>query len=258
MPDNTNRITYVDLKRPTIFAHRGSSAFAPENTLAAFKLAVEQHADGIELDTKLTADNQVVVIHDDIVDRTTNGTGRISSLTLPELKLLDAGLKFSPEYKTEKIPTLAEVFETMGGQIMINVELANYASPLDDLPDKVISLINQFKLDSCVLLSSFNIIALIRARYLHPEIPMGLLTKSGIANPTLRSKLIRFGPRLALHPEYRDVSQHLIDSVHRVKSRVHAYTVSQPEDIKQLFNAGVDGIFSPNPVLARKILSDAS
>ena len=85
--------------------------YAPENTLAAFKLAVQQHADAIELDAKLSADGQVVVMHDETVDRTTDGTGWINALTLAELKRLDAGSKFNPAYQSEKIPTLAEVFE---------------------------------------------------------------------------------------------------------------------------------------------------
>src|SRR4030042_5766395 len=132
MPEKKNTSSYVDLIRPTIFAHRGSSVHAPENTLAAFKLAIDQHADGIELDTKLSADGQVVVMHDDTVDRTTNGTGRIKSLTLHELKRLDAGSKFDPSFHAERIPTLAEVFETVGGKIFINVALATYTSPTDD------------------------------------------------------------------------------------------------------------------------------
>jgi glycerophosphoryl diester phosphodiesterase len=257
MPDKKNIITYVDLKRPTIFAHRGSSAHAPENTLAAFKLALEQDADGIELDVKLSADNQVIVIHDETVDRTTDGTGRINSLTLSEIKRLDAGSKYSDRYKLERIPTLPEVFETVGHKIFINVELANYTSPIDDLPDRVIALVRQYGLDSNILLSSFNSIALIKARFLHPEIPLGLLTKTGIANPTLRSKLIRFGPLLSIHPDYKDVNQQLIDRVHRLNSRVHAYTVNQSDTMRQLFAVGVDGIFTPDPVLARKVLAEA-
>src|SRR4030042_4314565 len=96
MPEMNINLSYVDLNRPTIFAHRGSSAYAPENTIAAFKTAVTQHSDGIELDAKLTADGQGVWIHDDTVDRTTYGTGRIKSLTLKEIKGLDAGSKFPP------------------------------------------------------------------------------------------------------------------------------------------------------------------
>jgi len=251
-----NSSDYVDLKRPTIFAHRGSCAYAPENTLAAFMLAIDQHADGIELDVKLSADGQVVVMHDDTVDRTTDGTGRVKSLNLPEIKKLDAGSKFPPLFKSEKIPTLAEVFETVGRKIFINVELTNYSSPVDDLPDKVISLLKKYGLETSVMLSSFNMIGLIRARNLLPKIPMGLLTFPGYAEITLRSRLVRFSPLLALHPAYSDVTPNLIQIAHQAKCRIHAFTVNQPDIMQQLINVGVDGIFTDDPLLAHKVLTE--
>jgi glycerophosphoryl diester phosphodiesterase len=255
MPSKKSDITYPGLKRPVIFAHRGSSVYAPENTLAAFKLAVQQQADVIELDAKLTADGQVVVIHDETVDRTTDGTGWVNSLTLAELKRLDAGSKFSPAFQSEKVPTLAEVFEAVGNQIFINVELKNFASPIDDLPDKVVSLIKKYGLERSVILSSFNPIALIRARFLLPKVPMGLLTISGLAYVTLRSRLVRFGPRLALHPAYVDVTPELVLAAHQIKCRVYAYTVKQPDQMQRLFELGVDGIFTDDPPLAHRILA---
>jgi len=256
MVDEKKSLNYGDLRRPTIFAHRGSSAYAPENTLAAFKLAVEQHADGIELDATLSADNQVVVIHDDTVNRTTNGVGYIKAMNLPELKNLDAGSKFDPAYHSEKIPTLAEVFETVGQKIYIDVELKNYSSPTDDLPDRVIELVKEYGLQSCVMLSSFNIIALIRARSIFPDIPLGMITVPGLANLTVRSRLVRLGPLFALHSNYVDVTPKLIHSVHRANSRIHVYTVNQADSMQQLFTTGVDGIFTADPLLANKVLSE--
>ena len=255
MPEK-NVITYVDLKRPTIFAHRGASAHAPENTLAAFILAIEQHADAIELDATLSADGQVVVIHDDTVNRTTNGTGTIKSMNLHELKCLDAGSKFNPAFHLERIPTLAEVFQTVGRQIFIDVELKNYTSPTDDLPDRVIAIVKEYGLESSVMLSSFNIIALIRARSLLPKIPLGLITINGLAELTLRSKLVRFGPLFALHPNFMDITPKLIQASHRTNSRVHTYIVNDPEDMRRLFIAGVDGIFTKDPLIAHKVLSE--
>ena len=96
-----------------IFAHRGASAYAPENTLAAFHLAVQQNADAIELDTKLSRDGHVVVIHDRTVDRTTSGTGQVNDMTLSELQELDAGSHFNATFKDEHIPTLDEVFSLL-------------------------------------------------------------------------------------------------------------------------------------------------
>jgi glycerophosphoryl diester phosphodiesterase len=256
MPEKEHSFTYHELKRPVIIAHRGSSAHAPENTLAAFKLAVQQQAAAIELDVKLSADGQVVVIHDDTVDRTTNGTGKVSSMTLAELKQLNAGSKFVPEYQSERIPTLAQVFETVGNQIFINVEIKNYTSPTDDLSDKVISLVKEYGLETSVMLSSFNMIALIRARALMAQVPLGLITIKGMAGLTIRSKLVLFGPLLAFHPHYLDVTAQLIEATHQAGAYIHTYTVNQPDLMRQLFTSGVDGIFTDDPVLAQKVLID--
>lgn len=250
------RPDFADLKRPTIFAHRGSSAYAPENTIEAFELALEQGANGIELDAKLSADGNVIVMHDDTVDRTTNGTGQVRALTLPALKQLDAGSKHPPNFKPYQIPTLDEVFEAVGAKIFINVELTNYTSPRDDLPDKVISLIKKHNLETSILLSSYNILALIQARKLLPKIPLGYLTYGGQAEATLKTRLVRFGPLLALHPAESDVTNQLIHTAHQAKCRIHTYTVNQPDRMQQLFSAGIDGIFTDNPVLALKVLAD--
>ncbi len=254
MPEKYNSSPYGDLKQPTIFAHRGASAYAPENTMAAFKLAVDQGADAIELDAKLSADGQVVVMHDDSVNRTTDGSGSVKSLSLADMRCLDAGSKFLPFFKTEKVPSLEEVFGTLGRKIFINVELTNYSSPNDDLADKVVALVKKYNLDERVLLSSFNLIALIQARKLLPKVALGFLTFIGLAETALHSRLVRFGPLLALHASYKDVTLYLIQTTQRAKSRIHVYTVNQPEQIQQLFKAGVDGIFTADPLLARKIL----
>ncbi|MFN2146831.1 MAG: glycerophosphodiester phosphodiesterase, partial [Anaerolineales bacterium] len=118
---------------PLVIAHRGASAFAPENTLSAFTLAVKQGADAIELDAKLTADGRVVVYHDLTLDRTTSGKGKLAEKSLAELKRLDAGSFMGQEFRGERIPTLDEVFETVGDTLLINVELTNYGSVLDRL-----------------------------------------------------------------------------------------------------------------------------
>jgi glycerophosphoryl diester phosphodiesterase len=209
----------------------------------------------MELDAKLSADGEVVVLHDATVDRTTDGTGHVNSLTLPELKRLDAGSKYSSAFQSEKIPTLAEVFEMIGNQIIINVELTNYTSPIDDLPDRVVSLITKYGLESSVLISSYNILALIRARSLLPKIPLGLITFKGFANPVLHSKLVRLGPNLALHPNYEDVTPELIKAAQDANFRIHTYTVNQPDEMHRLFIARIDGIYTYDPMLAQNVLA---
>ena len=145
----------TSLSQPVIFAHRGASAHAPENTLAAFELALAQNADAIELDVKLSADGYAVVIHDPTVDRTTGSRGRVRDLSLQQLRSLDAGSLLSEKYGGEKIPTLEEVFESVGKRTFINVELTNYSTPRDSLVETVCILVKRFGLQKRVLFSSF-------------------------------------------------------------------------------------------------------
>jgi glycerophosphoryl diester phosphodiesterase len=256
MPVKSNSSSYGELKRPAVFAHRGASAYAPENTMTAFLLALNQGADAIELDAKLTADGQVIAMHDDTVNRTTDGSGSVKSLTLADLLSLDAGSKFAPAFKSEKVPSLEQVFETLGRKIFINVELTNYSSPLDDLADKVTELVKKYNLVESVLLSSFNLIALIQAKKSLPKVALGFLTYTGVAEAALRSRLVRFGPSLALHASYSDVTPYLVQALQQARSRIHVYTVNQPEEIQKLYKAGVDGIFTADPQLARRILAE--
>src|SRR5512139_19181 len=168
------------LTQPVIFAHRGASAHAPENTIAAFELALAQQADAVELDVKLSADGQVVVIHDPTVDRTTNGKGRVRDLTLSQLKALDAGSSFSTQFAGEKIPTLEEVFETVGKRTFINVELTNYNTPRDHLVETVCMIIKKHQMQKHVILSSFLPSNLSKARSYLPDVPRGLLALHGL------------------------------------------------------------------------------
>jgi len=144
---------FTNLPRPAIVAHRGSSTFAPENTIAAFELAVRQQANGIELDANLTKDGEIVVIHDTEVDRTTNSHGRVLSMTLKEIKTLDAGSYFDPAFSNEKIPTLEEVFEAFGRKIMINIEIKNNFSSRKKLPKKIAQLVIKHNLSQWVFFS---------------------------------------------------------------------------------------------------------
>src|SRR3989304_10409901 len=169
--------------RPLIFAHRGASAYAPENTLAAFRLALEHGADGIELDAKLSADGQVVVIHDQTVDRTTDGHGRVNQLTLTQLRQLDAGFCKGAAFKGERIPTLAEVLEMLGDRLIINIELTNYDSPQDGLPEKAAELVRAGHLEQSVLFSSFLPSNLLAIRNILPSVPLAIL-----APPPLRRR----------------------------------------------------------------------
>ena len=241
------------LPHPIIFAHRGASAHAPENTLAAFELAVVQGADGIELDVKLSADGHVVVIHDPTVDRTTGAHGRVKDMPLNELRAFDAGSSFSDKFKDEKIPTLEEVFEAVGEKTFINVELTNYNTRRDHLVESVCMLVKRFGLQKRVLFSSFLASNLSKARSYMPEVPIGLLALGGIPGAWHRSFGFAFGKYEALHPNLKDATQQQIYFVHRLKRRVHVWTVNKEDDMRRLFKWGVDAIFTDDPKLAVEV-----
>ncbi len=245
---------FNDLPRPILFAHRGACSYAPENTLAAFELALRQGADAIELDAKLCADGHVVVIHDQTVDRTTDGQGNVRDLSLSSLRQLDAGSHFDVAFKGEGIPTLDEVFKAVGHITIINVELTNYASISDALPDKVAALVKRHKLSRRVIFSSFNVIALRRIHRLLPEVPLGFLALPGSKGWIVRSWIGKLlVPYQTLNPEFNDVTPRLIASQHQRGRGVLTYTVNKEEDLQRMFELGVDGVFTDDPLLAIKM-----
>jgi len=233
------------MNMPKIIAHRGASAHAPENTLAAFQLALEQDADGIELDVMLSADGQVVVIHDETVDRTTNGSGRVKDMTLAQLKQLELG-------DGEKLPTLDEVFERFGGQFLINIELKNYTSIFDALPIKVANLVCTYGLEDSVLLSSFNPFNLPRLRSRLPQTRLGVITMPHKAN-FWAWRLFKYD---SLHPHFSDVNQELVSSLHARQRQINVWTVDEPDEILRLAGLGVDGIITNDPRRARQVLEN--
>lgn len=247
-------MNFFNALKPLIIAHRGASMHAPENTLAAFHLAALNGADAIELDAKLSADGQVIVLHDQTVSRTTNGSGAANRLSLEAMKELDAGQWFSPEFAGERIPTLAEVFEAVGDQLFINVELTNYASPRDPLPARVADLVQRSGLEDRVLFSSFNPVNLLRIRSRLPNAQIALLALPGLPGLVARSKIGRLVSPRFIHPSQTEVTQAYINKEHACKRKVNVWTVNDPAKMRQLFRWGVDGLFTDDPRSARQVL----
>lgn len=239
---------------PIIFAHRGASAHAPENTLAAFQRALDDGAPAIELDVKLSRDGQVVVIHDQTVGRTTDGRGKVGELTLAQLKALDAGSWFDSAFRGERVPTLDEVFTTFGRRLFVNVELTNYASPFDQLVPEVALAVRQHDLGEYVLFSSFFPHNLSAARKLLPQVPRGLLAFPGFKGGIQRV-IGRFMDLQAEHPFISDVTAGTVASAHARGRKVFAYTVNNLDEMRRLIDSGVDGIFTDDPALALGVVS---
>jgi len=249
---------FDELPSPLILCHRGAKNYAPENTLAAFKTSLELGADGFELDTQLTSDGHVVVFHDTTVDRTTNGHGKLSRLPLADLRELDAGSFFSEEYRGERIPTLDEVFETIGKHAIINVELKNFSTPFDNLTEKVCEVIRRHGIQKNVMFSSFLPWNLKKAAQILPEVPRGLITAKDWRGVWGRSFGFDFGDYDALHPYLGNVTPQQVHRVHKLKRKVNVWVVNREEDMRRLFSWGVDGILTDDPQLALRITRSSS
>jgi glycerophosphoryl diester phosphodiesterase len=245
------------LPHPIIFAHRGASAHAPENTLPSFQLAAEQGARALELDAQLTADGAVVVFHDSTVDRTTNGKGRISDLTLAEIKTLRIAGPPGSSDQQESIPTLEEVFSALPLSILINIELKNLTTPFDKLPETVCRLIRDENKQDQVLVSSFNPLALSRFHRCLPDVPLGrLVHKAPTADFFLFFPWLIKGFR-SIHLSSAIANKHRVASFHSHGKLVFTYTLNRSEDILKSLQAGVDGFFTDDPGQAIKsLLSD--
>lgn len=239
---------------PIILAHRGDLTHAPENTLPAFSQAIQKGADGVELDAKLTSDGHVIVLHDTTVDRTTNGKGKVSSFTLDEIRKLDAGSWFGTKFANTKVPLLEEVFELVGRDKLINIELTNYSTPKDGLTKKVCELIKKHNNHKQIIFSSFFASNLKIAEQVLPEIPRGLLAMPGLVGLWARSFGFMFGEYQALHPHISSVSKVQIQQVHRLKRRVHVWTANTAEEFTRLKEWNVDGLFTDDPAEAVRVL----
>ncbi len=243
-------------KKVLIVAHRGASAFAPENTMAAFKKAVELRADAIEFDVKLTKDGEMVIFHDQTLNRTTNGRGKIINCTYDELISLDAGSHFSDEFKGEKIPLLKNVLEEVVDHLLVNIEITNYKSLDDGLAFKITKLIKEMRIEDRVFFSSFAPKNLKIVSQQLPEVPAALLAFPGILGVVSRSKyFLNLSPRL-IHPYFQDVNLRYVTKQHQLGRNVNVWTVNDRKSMKKLIDFGVDGLITDNPTLAQEVLEE--
>jgi glycerophosphoryl diester phosphodiesterase len=244
------------MNKPLNLGHRGASAAAPANTLAAFRLALESGADGFELDVQLSADDELVVIHDYSVDHTTDGSGLVRQKTLAELKMLDAGARFSPRFAGERIPTLREVFAMAGKGAFINVEVKTTSPRGTGLEPRLIALIREFGLGERLVVSSFNPFALWRMRRLAPDLRLALLYADDLP-AYLRDRWLAFlSHPNALNPKYT-----MATADHVRWAQAHGYdlfvwTVDDEAEMRRLASLGVTGIISNQPNVLKKVLSE--
>lgn len=242
-------------KRRLIFGHRGAPDETPENTIAGFQRSVELGLDGVELDARFCKSGELVVFHDDKVEKITDGSGNIEELSLDELKELDAGSHAGSEFKGEKIPLLEEVLEVLGGKMIINVELKTRSVPDDELEAEVIRLIKTMGLESSVILSSFNPFSVGRARKLDPGMTAALLYAEDQAiylRQAWGSYLMRLD---GIHPKYPLVSEKLMRRAKAKKWFVCTWTVDDMSMAEKMFDMGIDIVITNHP---RKMIETLS
>jgi glycerophosphoryl diester phosphodiesterase len=217
-------------------AHRGASSYAPENTPVAYDLALEMGATHIELDVHLSADGHVVVIHDDLVDRTTDGSGPVAAHSLAELRALDAGAWFGPAYAGQRIPTLDEVLADWGTRAHLHIEIKGRTP---GLVERTVALVRRRGLAGSVTITSFMREALAETRALAPDLPTGWLVgevTEEIIEATLALGLTQLCPRADC------VSPELVARLHGLGLVVRAWGVSDEALMRRVADAGADGM----------------
>ncbi len=238
--------------RPLVMAHRGNSAFAPENTLVAFEQALALGADGCECDVRGTADGEIVVIHDATVDRTTDATGAIGEMTLEQVRALDAGSWKGAEFAGQRVPLLAEVLETHVGRGMLYVEIKDY-----QCTQRAIEVIDQCDAHEWASLCSFSHDVCVEARKLRPELPVALIYSGG-ATPKPPNELVKLalaGNLQALSVTHADVTPELVVRCRQCGVGLWVWTVDDKERLAELNLMRVDNIVSNDPALALRVCS---
>ncbi len=231
---------------PTIWGHRGASAYAPENTLPAFDLARRMGAQGVELDVQLSADGRLVCIHDETLDRTTTGVGPVGARTLDELRTFEAPNGMAG-YEGVQIPTLDEVFELFAGtDMVVNVELKNSIVRYEGLEEAVLALVAEADMSERVLLSTFNHLSLVKLHALAPHVPTAMLFGEPLYRPWSYAETLGVSGINPPH-QYLKAVPELVTEAHAAGLTVNPWTVNTVDDIRRMIDAGVDAIITNHP-----------
>ncbi|MDR4948515.1 glycerophosphodiester phosphodiesterase [Neobacillus cucumis] len=231
-----------------IFAHRGYSASYAENTMGSFIEAEKAGADGLELDVQLTKDGEVVVIHDEKVDRTTTGSGFVKDLLFKEIRKLNANKK---GLKKEQIPSLVEVLEWLQtNKLICNIEFKNGLIPYEGMEEKVIQLVRKYSLSERIIISSFNHYSIVYSYRIAPEIETAPLFIEGIYMPWIYAQSIR---AKGIHPKHSAMSDNILFNTMENGIAVRPYTVNKEEDMHRFFNLNCQAFITDDPVKALRI-----
>ena len=237
-----------------IFAHRGFSGYYPENTMLAFqKVAEETVADGIELDIQLTKDGEIVIMHDEMLDRTTNGSGWLKDHTLEELKMLSVGFNVKGFFPRQTIPTLREYFTWLKTtKLITNIELKTSYFEYEGIEEKLIAMVKEFGLEDQIWYSSFNHYTVARIKKLMPEAKCGLLTETWLMN--IGEYAASQGAASVNARTYFCAKEGVAADLHAHNIALQAWTPNDAEMMQELVDAGVDVLITNYPDIAAKVL----
>jgi glycerophosphoryl diester phosphodiesterase len=243
-------------RAPLIVAHRGSSGSAPENTLAAFRMAVDEGADMIELDVRLTKDFHLVVHHDKQLKRTTNGSGFLWDKTLQELRMLDAGSWFSPRFRGETIPTLRQVLEILPSHVKVNIEAKTDGDPRKrmHMEESCILIVLEKRFEERVLVSSFDHRFLRRMHDLYPAIKTGALyvpVRDVAKKPSTLARRVGVSAFITSHTQLR---KRQVEDAHAHNIMVGCYSVNTRPQLEKVLKLGVDAVVTDYPGSVRRMI----
>lgn len=236
------------MTRPFLWAHRGASCCAPENTMTAFASAVESGCDGIELDIHLTRDGIPVVIHDETLQRTTDSCGPVAARTWQQLRQLDAGSWFAAEFAGESIPSLEEVLQAFGGRLRLNLEIKEFRAGM-----AVLELLGHYP-SAQIVVSSFNDDLLQRLRSTNAQLPIAVLFDSG--NWRQAVQIAQGLSACAFHPAVNLVTRPMIAACVHAGLPVSVWTVDRACVARSLVRAGISGLFTNDPATLNAVFSN--
>ncbi|MEM2842428.1 MAG: glycerophosphodiester phosphodiesterase family protein [Candidatus Bathyarchaeia archaeon] len=245
-------IEKLNLKEKIVIAHRGASGYAPENTLISFLKAIELKADAVECDVHLSKDGVPIVIHDEKLNRTTDGKGYVKDYSLKELKSLNAGYKtrFFDKFKGEKIPTLREVLEVCRNKIGVVIEVKNGPFFYKGIEDKIVNLIKELDVGEQVIISAFDHSTIKRIKNLNKDLVTAVIFSGCPVKPTLDCLLAYAN---GLHFEWCYLKPSVIEEVEKDDLFINVWTVNNEENIRKMFLMNVNGVITDYPDLGVKV-----
>ncbi|MBR3927665.1 MAG: glycerophosphodiester phosphodiesterase [Clostridia bacterium] len=244
------------MRKVQVQAHRGASGYAPENTLPAFQLAVDMNADGIECDIHYSKDGYFIVCHDETVDRTSNGSGIISEMTLSEIQALDFGCKFDEKFRGTTAPTLEQMLDVVKDMNVINIEIKEFGKDRDEeaILHKFYDILASYSIVEKVIVSSFDARLLKHLKDLHGDVYTCYLYGK-------QKKTAAFAQKLgcsAIHPYFGVgyLTTMTVRSAHRRGMKVNAWTANTDKEVRRVVKLGCDGVITNYPDVAIAIAEE--